>query len=134
MADEKITSTREVVIAEILGDVSNLGDQVKTIHDELVASNKKIKEQYENAKQALFLSRTETLESIQQDAAKLLRDGVFNEVNGIKREVNNLIIELTRSANELRTRQRWYFVIYIFASSFGVALATFLIEKIMLDR
>ena len=43
MSDERITSSKEAVIAEILGDVSKLEDQVKAIHAELVDSNKKMK-------------------------------------------------------------------------------------------
>ena len=83
MSDERITSSKEAVIAEILGDVSKLEDQVKAMRAELIDSNKKIKEQYEIAKQALFLSRTEALESLRKDAAKLVRDGVFRSGLGV---------------------------------------------------
>ena len=134
MSDERITNVREAHMIEILGNVSGLEEQVKAIHAEFVDSNKKMKEQYENSKNALFLSRTEAIESIQREAAKQVRDGVYGEIDGIKREVHKLIIELNRAADELRSRKRWDFIIYVFVSSFGVMLATFLIDKMMLNH
>jgi type I restriction-modification system DNA methylase subunit len=134
MSDERITSSKEAVIAEILGDVSKLEDQVKAIHAELVDSNKKMKEQYENSKQALFLSRTEALESIRKEAAKLVRDGVFSETNNLKRTLEGLILKINREAEELNGRMRRTYLSYVFLSSFGVALATLFIEKVILTH
>ena len=135
MSDEKITTTaREAMIAEILGDVSNLDDQVKSLRAELVESNKKMKEQYENSKKALFLSRTEAIESIQREAAKLVRDGVFSETNNLKRTLEGLSLKINREAEELKGRMLWTYLSYAFLSSFGVAFATLFIEKMILDR
>ncbi len=134
MADERITSSKEAVIAEILGDVSKLEDQVKAIHAELVESNKKMKEQYENSKQALFLSRTEALESIRKEAAKLVRDGVFSETNNLKRTLEGLILKINLESEEFNGRMRRTYLSYVFLSSFGVALATLFVEKVILTH
>jgi hypothetical protein len=134
MADERITSSKEAVIAEILGDVSKLEDQVKAMRAELIDSNKKIKEQYEIAKQALFLSRTEALESLRKDAAKLVRDGVFSETDTLKRTLEGLILKINRESEEFNGRMRWTFLSYVFLSSFGVALATFFVGKVILTH
>ena len=134
MSDERITSSKEAVIAEILGDVSKLEDQVKAIHAELVDSNKKMKEQYENSKQALFLSRTEALESIRKEAAKLVRDGVFSETNNLKRTLEGLILKINLESEEFNGRMRRTYLSYVFLSSFGVALATLFIEKVILTH
>lgn len=134
MADERITSSKEAVIAEILGDVSKLENQVKAIHAELVDSNKKMKEQYENSKQALFLSRTEAIESIQKEAAKLVRDGVFSEIDNLKGTLDGLILKINRESEELKGRMRRTYLSYVFLSSFGVALATLFVEKVILTH
>ena len=134
MGDERITSSKEAVIAEILGDVSKLEDQVKLLHATLVDSNKKMKEQYENSKQALFLSRTETLESIRKEAAKLFRDGVLSETDNLKRALDGLIQKINRESEELNGRMRRTYLSYVFLSSFGVALATLFVAKVILTH
>ncbi len=134
MGDERITSSKEAVIAEILGDVSKLEDQVKLLHATLVDSNKKMKEQYENSKQALFLSRTETLESIRKEAAKLVRDGVLSETDNLKRALDGLIQKINRESEELNGRMRRTYLSYVFLSSFGVALATLFVAKVILTH
>ncbi len=131
MSDEKITTTaREALIAEILGDVSGLEEQVKAIHAELVDSNKKMKEEYEKSKQALFLSRTEAIESIKNEAAKQVRDGVFNETDNLKGALNGLILKINRESEELKGRMFRAYLSYVFLSSLGVALATFFVESL----
>ena len=134
MADERITSSKEAVIAEILGDVSELENQVKAIHAELVDSNKKMKEQYENSKQALFLSRTEGIESIKNEAAKLVRDKVFSETDNLKGALEGLILKINRESEELKGRMLRTYLSCVFLSSFGVALATLFVEKVILTH
>ena len=134
MGDERITSSKEAVIAEILGDVSKLEDQVKLLHATLVDSNKKMKEQYENSKQALFLSRTEALEFIRKEAAKLVRDGVLSETDNLKRALDGLIQKINRESEEFNGRMRRTYLSYMFLSSFGVALATLFVAKVILTH
>ena len=134
MGDERITSSKEAVIAEILGDVSKLEDQVKLLHAELVDSNKKMKEQYEKSKEALFLSRTESIESIRKEAAKLVRDGVLSETDNLKRALDGLILKINRESEEFNGRMRRTYLSYMFLSSFGVALATLFVAKVILTH
>lgn len=134
MSEEKITSTREAMIAEILGNVSGLEEQVKLLRAELVDSNKKMKEQYEQSKQALFLSRTEAVESIQREAAKQVREGVFSETDNLKRSLTGLTLKIQQETEELAWRLRKTFIAYVIFGSFGVSLATFLVEKVIMTH
>lgn len=139
MSDPKLTppaqeAMKAAVLVEVLGDVGEIREQVKAIHAGLAASNKKMQEQYDQAKQALFLARTESIEEIKKEAAKLVRDGVFSETGELKREIGKVIIDFNRAAEEVRSARRLDFLAYVFFSSLGVVVATFVIEKMILNH
>lgn len=134
MSDERITNVREAHMIEILGNVSGLEEQVKAIHAELVETNKQQKEERGMVLDELRATGTIERNKLAEKAAKLVRDGVYGEIDGIKIEVNKLIIEFNRAAEELRSKKRWDFISYVFLSSLGVVLATLFFEKIILKH
>jgi hypothetical protein len=135
MSDEKIiTTARETMITEILGDVSGLENQVQLIYAELVACNKELKEELKTALSAIRAQTTAEKNDMAKNAAKLVREGVYGEIGGLKTEVKNLISELQGAADELRSRKHWDFMAYVVLSSIGVALATLLVENVILTH
>ena len=81
MSDEKITTTaREALIAEILGDVSGLEEQVKAIHAELVVCNTELKKELTTALSAIRAKTTAEKNDMTESAAKLVKDRVYGEI------------------------------------------------------
>lgn len=139
MSDEKITpaareAMREALLAEVLGDVGEMEKQVKAIHAELVETNKQLKEERRMVLDELRATGTAEKNKLASEAAKLVREGVFSETGELKREIGKVIIDFRRAAEEVKSARRWDFIGYVFTSCLAVAVATFIVAKVILTH
>jgi hypothetical protein len=139
MSDEKFTPSaqeamKEAVLVEVLGDVGEIKELVKAIKPVLLETSKQVTEERRLALDALRATGTAEKEKLASEAAKLVRDGVFSETNELKREVRNLIAELKRATEKIRSEKRWDFIFYVIVSSSVIVLAIFFIDKVILKH
>ena len=134
MSDERITNVREAHMIEILGNVSGLEEQVKAIHAELGGILKQLKDVRQTAIDEIRAIGSAEKNKLASEGAKLVRDGVFSETDNLKKSIDNAISKNNQAADKLDSRLRTILIVSVLSSALGASVATFLIERIMLNH
>jgi len=139
MSNEKFTPSAQeamkaAVLVEVLGDVGEVKEQVKAIHEELGACNKDLKEELKTALSSIRATGTDERNKLADQATKLVHDGINSEIDGIKRSLRDLILKTEQASDEIRFQMLRAIFLYGFAVGIGVVFVTFMIEKTMLNH
>ncbi len=134
MADERITSGREAVIAEILGNVNGLEEQIKAIHAELMGTLKNLKDVRQTAIDEIRATGTAERNKLASEAAKQVHDGINSEIDGIKSSLNNLILKTKQASDEIRFQMFRAILLYGLSVGIGVVFVSYIVIRTALNH
>lgn len=139
MSDEKITPSareamKEAVLAEVLGDVGEIKEQVKAIHAGFVETNNQLKKERNLALEELRGTGTAERDKLAAKATKLVHDGINSEIDGIKSSLNDLILKTKQASDEIRFQMFRAILLYGLSVGIGVVFVSYIVIRTALNH